>query len=661
MAPPDTSGDRDRAARHVSPVSTIVLTRDEIRATSAQTLDDVLRSVATVGLPAQGALLTDPANNTISMRGVSGNTVLVLVDGVPINDAYFGSVLWLQLPVEQIERIEIIHGSQASRYAMHSVSGAILVTTRRPQTDGVELQGHFGRYLSPNANPYRLDSGRNYNSGRANLLASKGLGARARVTINANFTGTKGYWLDFYGDEGYTQLSATTGSLRLDLTPSRRTAAFIHLGAAALLPHGLNKATAQFEPLVLQRSDTRTADVSAGFTQRDMSGGTLVSNVFYSDTRRYRLDNPYDANTTRVPTHDAGGSAVWTRALRGKVRPAGIAIGVDARRITSEVRSLSYPFPFFGDSTRVSTSGETRMAGGFAQLDWTASERLTVHTALRLDGFQSLNWRYTTAERLSYPVPSRASARVSPTIALGYALQPGLTVRASAYAGSNAPTHAALSPFNTFGREDQVLGAERVTGAEVGLDVRRGSFTLLMNVFQQNLRAGQTVNGSDFAFVLVNGERRRSRGVETSIEWSRSAALSVRASHTFLSSIVTANPFDGPRYDYPARVGNRDPEVPAQALSGVVRGRLPLGMQGLLRGRYITQYSRLPEIGFSQPAPVAVFDASLSVPIARDFELWVRGENVLNRRYANADYLQAHQQGAPSLVTVGLRLLGWQQ
>lgn len=124
---------------------------------------------------------------------------------------------------------------------------------------------------------------------------------------------------------------------------------------------------------------------------------------------------------------------------------------------------------------------------------------------------------------------------------------------------------------------------------------------------------------------------------------------------------MTANPFDGPSYEYPARVGNRDPEVPAQALSGVVRGRLPLGLQGLLRGRYITRYSRSPLYGFSPPAPVAVFDASLSVPLARDFELWVRGENVLNRRYANADYLQARQQGAPSLVTVGLRLLGWQQ
>lgn len=515
LAPPAPSGDRDRTARHVSPVSTIVLTRDEIRATPAQTLDDVLRSVATVGLPAQGALLTDPANNTISMRGISGNTVLVLVDGVPTNDAYFGSVLWLQLPVEQIERIEIMHGSQAARYAIHSVSGVILVTTQRPQTDGVELQGHFGRYLSPNANPYRLDAGRNDNSGRANLLASKGLGARARVSINANFTGTKGYWLDFYGDEGYTQLSATTGSLRLDLTPSRRTAAYIHVGAAALLPHGLNKATAQFEPLVLQRYDTRTADVSAGFTHRDMSGGTLEANLFYSGARRYRLDNPYDVNTTRVPSHDDGGSVVWTRALRGDVRPASIAIGVDARRITSEVRSLSNPYPRFGDITRLSTSGETRMAGSFAQLDWSASERLTLHTALRLDGFQSLNWRYTTAERLSYFVPSRASARVSPTIALGYALQPGLTVRASAYAGSNAPTHAALSPFNTFGREDRPIGAERVTGAEVGLDVRRGHLAMLVNVFQQNLRDGQTGDGTEFVFALVNGERRRSRGVET--------------------------------------------------------------------------------------------------------------------------------------------------
>ena len=299
------------------------------------------------------------------------------------------------------------------------------------------------------------------------------------------------------------------------------------------------------------------------------------------------------------------------------------------------------------------------MAGLFTALDWTAWSRLTVHTAMRADAFQSARWSYTSVAEGVRAVPSHTTARISPTLAIAYAMHPGWTARASAYSGANAPTHASLSPVNTFGFDPVAVGAEGIVGGEVGLDVVRGSLAAQVNLFQQNVRNGLASDAGDFlrSGVLVNAEKRRSRGVETSMEWQTLPSLAIRISYTFLSSRIIANDIDGASVEIPPRVGSRDPMVPIHALSGVVRGRLPLGAQALLRGRYLQGYSRLPEFGFDQPAPAVVFDASLALPLTDTFELWIRGENVLNRRYVNSDFLFSNSPaGAPSLLTVGVRL-----
>jgi outer membrane receptor protein involved in Fe transport len=656
-APPDSSGRaRDRQARHMASTTTVVLTRAEILETPAQTLDDVLRSISTVNLPAQGSLVADPASTSISMRGLAGNGVLVLLDGVPLNDAYFGTVNWLKIPVEQIETIEIVHGAATAQYAMHAVAGAILVTTRRPTTDVFELQGSFGRYLGANANPYRSDANRNYNTGRVNLLASKALRTGARLTVNANFTGTKGYWLEDGGDESFTQLSATTGSARLDFAPARQTIAFVQVGATALLPHTVDAATTDYRPIILRRLDARSADVTTGVTDNAFGGGVLEASAFYSDTRRYRIDGSFGAPSGRTPTHDGGLRTTWTRALSAGRRAAGVTLGGDLRIISSETRlRADSALPFESDA-RIAASGTSRMAGVFAEAQWSAMERLTLNAALRVDGFQSTNWTYATAGGVRYDGPSRTTGRVSPTVRVSYALRPTWILRAAAYAGANPPTHLALSPISGVGRAPVALGPERVVGGEFGFDLKSGPLSLFANVFQQNLRDGITDAGTDFDYALVNGEQRRSRGVEVAGEWVPHSALAIRASHTWLSAIVTENPFDRLSPEYVPLVGERDPHVPIHTFAGSIRSNLPGGLRATLRGRYQSRYTRTPEIGFEQPAPLAVFDAMLTIPLARELEVWIQGENVLNRRYGVTDLRANYRNAAPSLLTVGARL-----
>ena len=91
-----------------------IVTREELRLSAAQTLQDVLQEVPGLNFrfPFQAGV-AHPSWQAVTLRGLGGTAAsrtLVLVDGVPLNDPYFGWVRWSQVPVEVIERIEIVRG-----------------------------------------------------------------------------------------------------------------------------------------------------------------------------------------------------------------------------------------------------------------------------------------------------------------------------------------------------------------------------------------------------------------------------------------------------------------------------------------------------------------------------------------------------------------------
>ena len=69
---------------------------------------------------------------SIFMRGTNADQVLVLVDGVKIGSATSGTPAIQDIPLEQIERIEIVRGPFSSLYGSEAVGGVIQIFTRRP-------------------------------------------------------------------------------------------------------------------------------------------------------------------------------------------------------------------------------------------------------------------------------------------------------------------------------------------------------------------------------------------------------------------------------------------------------------------------------------------------------------------------------------------------
>jgi len=108
-----------------------VITRADIERLQPRSLPDLLRSAQGVGISNSGGA---GKLSSAYVRGTNAGHVLVLVDGLQVGSATAGTAALQDIPVEQIERIEIVRGPFSSLYGSEAIGGVIQIFTRRPQS-----------------------------------------------------------------------------------------------------------------------------------------------------------------------------------------------------------------------------------------------------------------------------------------------------------------------------------------------------------------------------------------------------------------------------------------------------------------------------------------------------------------------------------------------
>jgi outer membrane cobalamin receptor len=139
------------AARHPRFVSEIpwsvaVISSEEVRASGATNATDVLRLVSGVDVKGTGGV---GASTSIRLRGSNSNQVLVLVDGRRTSSPQGGWNDFLEVPVEEIERIEVVRGPVSALYGADAVGGVVNVITKKGKGKGIYVSataGEFGTY-----------------------------------------------------------------------------------------------------------------------------------------------------------------------------------------------------------------------------------------------------------------------------------------------------------------------------------------------------------------------------------------------------------------------------------------------------------------------------------------------------------------------------------
>lgn len=124
-----------------APASMTVITREELALRPVQDLEDALRG--TPGLQFTGIGMT---RRGVSIRGMGSEHTLVLVDGQRIGNGA-GAVAHADydlgwVPVEAIERIEVVRGPMSSLYGSEALGGVVNVITRR-STDAWQGAAHL--------------------------------------------------------------------------------------------------------------------------------------------------------------------------------------------------------------------------------------------------------------------------------------------------------------------------------------------------------------------------------------------------------------------------------------------------------------------------------------------------------------------------------------
>jgi vitamin B12 transporter len=107
---------------------TTVLTRKDIRDSQAADLPTLLRREAGVEVSQSGGL---GGNASLFTRGGRSAQTLVLIDGVRVEDAGFGTTAIQHLMLDDIDRIEIARGNVSSLYGSGAIGGVVQVFTRR--------------------------------------------------------------------------------------------------------------------------------------------------------------------------------------------------------------------------------------------------------------------------------------------------------------------------------------------------------------------------------------------------------------------------------------------------------------------------------------------------------------------------------------------------
>ncbi len=117
-----------------------VITREEIEASNAQTIPDVLANVEGVDVFSYSTVKT----SNVDIRGfgdTAGRNVLILVNDRKINPPDISGADLLQIPLDAVERIEIIRGAGSVLYGDNAVGGVVNIITKQGQG---KLSGKLG-------------------------------------------------------------------------------------------------------------------------------------------------------------------------------------------------------------------------------------------------------------------------------------------------------------------------------------------------------------------------------------------------------------------------------------------------------------------------------------------------------------------------------------
>lgn len=619
----------------------VTLDRDAIASSASGRIEDVLASVAGFSqFRRSDSRSSNPSNQGATLRALGGNAssrALVLLDGVPVANPFFGYIPFSALTPDRLATVRVTRGGGAGAFGAGAVSGTIELESGSPGVLGL---------LSGQA----LVNQRGET--QASLTAAPRLG-QGYVVASAAWDRGQGFWTTPRDQRvpasARAGFESWSGSLRavapLDDVTEIQASALVYDDRRTLRFKGADSTSSgqQASLRIVGRGDW-AFDVLGYVQAQDFSNVVISATSF-----RKTLDQ------ARTPAIGYGGK-IELRPPLGSAHV--LRLGADAR--VAEGRLYEEPFNAnTGARTAVRRAGGRNTDLGFyAEDDWTIG-RLVLTAGARADrwrvtqGFyRELNVGGVATTDSRYPDRSgwegnaRGGAVWRPSAAVA--------VRAAAYTGFRQPTLNELyRPFVVFPITTQAnaqLKNERLEGYEAGIELTpRPGLALTVTAFDNRLKDA-------IANVTLNATTRQRRNVD---------AIRARGVEVGARAALGTLAFDGSLSWTDARVegsglaaaldGLRPAQVPKLAASGTVAWAPREGWRLAATLRHLG--AQFEDDLQSDVLPAATtLDAVAQVPLGKGVSLVLRGENLWNERILTRNQDGSIDLGTPRTLWAGLRV-----
>ncbi len=171
--------------------NTQIITSKEIAKLPIQTTNELLSYVVGVDLRQRGA---SGVQADIGIQGSGFDQVLVLINGIRMSDVQTGHhMLNIPLPIEAIERVEVIKGANARRYGLNAMAGVVNFITKKSKQSSIILNSFGGSSFEKNR------EGSTYLNQGHRIFASHTLG-KGNAWFSSSYDEGNGY----RNNSGYT-------------------------------------------------------------------------------------------------------------------------------------------------------------------------------------------------------------------------------------------------------------------------------------------------------------------------------------------------------------------------------------------------------------------------------------------------------------------------
>jgi iron complex outermembrane receptor protein len=622
----------------------VVIDRDRLEDAASGRIESVLADVAGFQqFRRSDSRASNPSNQGATLRALGGNAssrTLVLLDGVPVADPFFGYIPFSALVPDRLALVRVTRGGGSGAFGAGAVAGTIeLASATRDQ---MPVFGASAFYGSRDATELSASIAPDLGSGYVSLSGrwDRGDGfqttpkdQRVAATVPAAY------------DSWSTNLRAVAP---IDATSEIQFRGTLFQDNRTLRFAGADSMS--------QGQDASIRYISRGRWQVDALAylqARNFSNIVISSTSfRKSLDQ------RNTPSTGIGGK-IELRPPVGEEHV--LRIGVDTRFATGDMYEDAYNAGIASNplTSRRHAGGDQITSGIFAEDDWTIGN-LVLTGGIRADRWSIRNGFYKAVSAAGLVTQdssyaNRSDWEFSGRVGALYHLSDAVALRGAAYSGFRLPTLNELyRPFVVFPITTQANAAlkpEKLKGVEGGIDLTPASGVQLSATLFYNRLDDAIANVT----IATNTRQRQNvnaivaKGVELTASAQLPANFSLLASYAYSHSKVDA---PGMAFD-----GFAPAQVPRHSASATLAWAPKAGPELSATLRYTAkQYE--DDLQSDVLPDALTLDALARLPIGHGISLVARGENLFDEDIVTRNAGGSIDLGTPRTLWIGVTVRG---